>query len=67
MAIATAQSVIFLDALAGLKTSISAARIFHFLDAEEQDIALLNGMLNRERLDEAIAALVRDSARSTAG
>jgi ring-1,2-phenylacetyl-CoA epoxidase subunit PaaE len=36
--------------------------IYHFLDAEEQDIALFNGMLNRERLEEAISALVPDAA-----
>jgi ring-1,2-phenylacetyl-CoA epoxidase subunit PaaE len=34
----------------------------HFLDAEDQDIELFNGMLNRERLEEAIGALVPDSA-----
>jgi ring-1,2-phenylacetyl-CoA epoxidase subunit PaaE len=52
-------SVIFLEALAGLKDKyLGRFEIYHFLDAEEQDINLFNGMLNRERLDEAIAALV---------
>src|SRR3954449_124073 len=51
-------SVIFLEALAGLKDKhIGRLEIYHFLDAEEQDIELFNGMLNRERLDEAIPAL----------
>jgi len=56
-------SVIFLEALAGLKDKyLGRLEIYHFLDAEEQDIELFNGMLNRERLDEAIAALVPDAA-----
>src|SRR4029079_6136218 len=46
-------SVIFLEALAGLKDKyLGRFEIYHFLDAEEQDIALFNGMLNRERLEE---------------
>jgi ring-1,2-phenylacetyl-CoA epoxidase subunit PaaE len=56
-------SVIFLETLAGLKDKhLGRLEIYHFLDAEEQDIDLFNGMLNRERLEEAIAALVPDSA-----
>jgi len=56
-------SVIFLEALAGLKNKyLGRLEIFHFLDAEEQDIELFNGMLSRERLEEAIPALVPDAA-----
>ena len=56
-------SVIFLEALAGLKDRyLGRLEIYHFLDAEDQDIALFNGMLNRERLEEAIPALVPDAA-----
>lgn len=56
-------SVIFLEALAGLKDKyLGRFEIYHFLDAEDQDIALFNGMLNRERLEEAIPALVPDAA-----
>ena len=56
-------SVIFLETLAGLKDKhLGRLEIYHFLDAEEQDIELFNGMLNRERLEEAIAALVPDVA-----
>src|SRR4029078_9131319 len=56
-------SVIFLEALAGLKDKhLGRLEIYHFLDAEEQDIELFNGMLNRERLEEAIGALVPDAA-----
>src|SRR5260221_7379856 len=55
-------SVIFLETLAGLKDKhLGRLEIYHFLDAEEQDIELFNGMLNRERLDEAITALVPDA------
>jgi len=56
-------SVIFLETLAGLKDKhLGRLEIYHFLDQEDQDIDLFNGMLNRERLDEAIAALVPDAA-----
>src|SRR3954469_6258918 len=56
-------SVIFLEALAGLKDKhLGQLEIYHFLDAEEQDIDLFNGMLDRERLEEAIPALVPDAA-----
>lgn len=55
-------SVIFLEALAGLKDKyLGRLEIYHFLDEEEQDIDLFNGMLNRERLDVAIEALVPDA------
>jgi ring-1,2-phenylacetyl-CoA epoxidase subunit PaaE len=54
-------SIIFLEALAGLKDKhLDRLEIYHFLDAEEQDIALFNGMLSRDRLDEAIPALIPD-------
>jgi ring-1,2-phenylacetyl-CoA epoxidase subunit PaaE len=55
-------SVIFLEALADLKDKhLRRLEIYHFLDQEEQDIELFNGMLNRERLEEAITALVPDA------
>ncbi|HJP67708.1 MAG TPA: 2Fe-2S iron-sulfur cluster-binding protein [Sphingomicrobium sp.] len=56
-------SVIFLEALAGLKDKyLGRVEIYHFLDAEKQDIELFNGMLDRARLEEAIEHLVPDSA-----
>ena len=56
-------SVIFLETLAGLKDKyLGRLELYHFLDAEEQDIELFNGMLNRERVDEAIAALVPEAS-----
>jgi ring-1,2-phenylacetyl-CoA epoxidase subunit PaaE len=55
-------SVIFLEALAGLKDKhLRRLEIYHFLDQEEQDIALFNGMLHRERIEVAITALVPDA------
>jgi ring-1,2-phenylacetyl-CoA epoxidase subunit PaaE len=55
-------SVIFLETLAGLKDKhLGRFEIYHFLDAEEQDIELFNGMLNRDRLEQAITALVPDA------
>jgi ring-1,2-phenylacetyl-CoA epoxidase subunit PaaE len=55
-------SVIFLEALAALKDKhLGRFEIYHFLDQEEQDIELFNGMLDRARLEEAIPALVPDT------
>ena len=54
-------SVIFLEALAGLKDRyMDRLEIFHFLAEEEGDFDLFNGMLDRARCDEAIAHLVGD-------
>jgi ring-1,2-phenylacetyl-CoA epoxidase subunit PaaE len=56
-------AVIFLEALAALKDKhLGRFEIYHFLDAEEQDIELFNGMLDRARVEEAIALLVPDAA-----
>jgi ring-1,2-phenylacetyl-CoA epoxidase subunit PaaE len=56
-------SVIFLEALAALKDKhLGRFEIYHFLDQEEQDIELFNGMLDRARIEEAIAHLVPDAA-----
>jgi ring-1,2-phenylacetyl-CoA epoxidase subunit PaaE len=55
-------SVIFLEQLAGLKDKyLGRLEIYHFLDAEDQDIDLFNGMLSRERLDEIIPMLIPDA------
>jgi ring-1,2-phenylacetyl-CoA epoxidase subunit PaaE len=56
-------SIIFLEALAALKDRfLGRFELYHFLDQEEQDIELFNGMLDRARLDEALPALVPDAA-----
>jgi ring-1,2-phenylacetyl-CoA epoxidase subunit PaaE len=56
-------SVIFLEALAALKDKyLKRVEIYHFLDQEEQDIDLFNGMLDRARLEDVIPALVPDLA-----
>jgi ring-1,2-phenylacetyl-CoA epoxidase subunit PaaE len=52
-------SIIFLEELAKLKDRyIDRLETYHFLDAEEGDIELFNGMLDRERVDDAIEHLV---------
>jgi ring-1,2-phenylacetyl-CoA epoxidase subunit PaaE len=56
-------SIIFLDKLAELKDRyLGRLSLHHFLAEEEGDIDLFNGMLDRARCDEAIAALVGDPA-----
>jgi ring-1,2-phenylacetyl-CoA epoxidase subunit PaaE len=53
-------SIIFLEELARLKDRyLGRLELYHFLDAEEGDVELFNGMLNRERLDDAIDHLIR--------
>ena len=57
-------SVIFLEALAALKDKhLGRFEIYHFLDQEDQDIDLFNGMLDRARVEEAIEHLVPDAAQ----
>jgi ring-1,2-phenylacetyl-CoA epoxidase subunit PaaE len=52
-------SIIFLEALAALKDKhVDRFETYHFLDAEDQEIELFNGMLDRARLDDAVPALV---------
>jgi ring-1,2-phenylacetyl-CoA epoxidase subunit PaaE len=55
-------SVIFLETLAALKDKhLDRFEIYHFLDREEQDVELFNGMLDRARLEEAIEKLIPDT------
>jgi ring-1,2-phenylacetyl-CoA epoxidase subunit PaaE len=55
-------SVIFLEALAALKDRyLDRFEIYHFLDQEDQEIDLFNGMLDRTRCEEALALLVPDA------
>ena len=54
-------SIIFLEALAGLKDKhIGRLEIFHFLDQEEGDFDMFNGMLDQARCADVIAHLVPD-------
>ena len=56
-------SIIFLDALADLKDKyLDRFELYHFLDAEEGDVELFNGMLDRARCGDAIGHLVTDAA-----
>jgi ring-1,2-phenylacetyl-CoA epoxidase subunit PaaE len=52
-------SIIFLEELARLKDRyLDRLELYHFLDAEEGDVELFNGMLDRERVDVAIEHLI---------
>jgi ring-1,2-phenylacetyl-CoA epoxidase subunit PaaE len=52
-------SIIFLEELARLKDRyLDRFEVYHFLDGEEGDFDLFNGMLDRERLDDAIGHLI---------
>jgi ring-1,2-phenylacetyl-CoA epoxidase subunit PaaE len=54
-------SIIFLEALAALKDRyMGRLEIFHFMDQEEGDIDLFNGMLDRHRCDQVIEHLIDD-------
>ena len=56
-------SIIFLEELANLKDRyVDRLSLHHFLAEEEGDIDLFNGMLDRERCDEAIEHLIGDPA-----
>jgi ring-1,2-phenylacetyl-CoA epoxidase subunit PaaE len=55
-------SIIFLDALADQKDKyLERLELYHFLDAEEGDVELFNGMLDRARCGDAIDHLVSDT------
>lgn len=52
-------SIIFLEELARLKDRyLDRLETYHFLDLEEGDFDLFNGMLNRERVDDALDRLI---------
>ncbi|HUG45524.1 MAG TPA: ferredoxin--NADP reductase [Sphingomicrobium sp.] len=52
-------SIIFLEELARLKDRyLDRLEVYHFLDLEEGEVELFNGMLDRKRLDEAVERLV---------
>lgn len=52
-------SIIFLEELAKLKDRyLDRLETYHFLDAEEGDFELFNGMLDRARVDQALDQLI---------
>ena len=56
-------SVIFLDALAGMKDRyMGRFELYHFLSDEEGEVGLFNGMLNQATCDAAVAALVSEAS-----
>jgi len=59
-------SIIFLEELARLKDKyLSRLETYHFLDMEEGDFELFNGMLNRERVEEALEHLIGSPEKVT--
>ena len=55
-------SIIFLDALARLKNRfMDRLEVHHFLDGEDQEFELFNGMLDRAKCDEVLETLVDPS------
>jgi ring-1,2-phenylacetyl-CoA epoxidase subunit PaaE len=56
-------SIIFLEELARLKDRhLDRFGLYHFLAQEEADVPLFNGMLDRERCEEALDHLIGDPA-----
>jgi ring-1,2-phenylacetyl-CoA epoxidase subunit PaaE len=54
--------VMFLEEIAALKdTYLDRLSIYHFLEEEEEEIELFNGRLDRAKVDEILAKLVRPS------
>lgn len=52
-------SVMFLEEIAGLKDRyIDRFAVFHFLEDEEEEIALFNGRLDRAKCDEILGSLI---------
>ena len=55
----TSSSIMFLEDIAALKDRyLSRLQIYHFLDAESDDIELFNGRLDRERIASVLQTLV---------
>jgi ring-1,2-phenylacetyl-CoA epoxidase subunit PaaE len=51
--------IMFLEEIAGLKDRyIDRLSVFHFLEDEEEEIALFNGRLDRAKCDEILSALI---------
>ncbi len=52
--------VMFLEEIAGLKDRyLDRLSVYHFLEEEEEEIALFNGRLDRTKADEILSSLVR--------
>jgi ring-1,2-phenylacetyl-CoA epoxidase subunit PaaE len=54
----SSSSIMFLEELAGLKNRyLDRLQVFHFLSAEEDDIDLFNGRLDRDRIKDSLDSL----------
>lgn len=59
----TSAGIMFLEDLAALKDKfIDRFAVYHFLEDEEEEIAIFNGRLDREKLDEVLSALIAPEA-----
>ena len=55
----TSAGIMFLEELAGLKDRyIDRLSLFHFLEDEEEEIALFNGRLDRAKIDDVLNGLI---------
>jgi ring-1,2-phenylacetyl-CoA epoxidase subunit PaaE len=55
----TSAGIMFLEELAGLKDRyIDRLSLFHFLEDEEEEIALFNGRLDRAKIDDVLSTLI---------
>jgi ring-1,2-phenylacetyl-CoA epoxidase subunit PaaE len=59
----TAAGIMFLEELAGLKDRyIDRLQMFHFLEDEEEEVAIFNGRLDREKCDDILRTLITPSS-----
>ncbi len=55
----TSAGIMFLEELAGLKDRyIDRLQVFHFLEDEEEEVAIFNGRLDREKSDDILSTLI---------
>jgi ring-1,2-phenylacetyl-CoA epoxidase subunit PaaE len=55
----TSAGIMFLEEIAGLKdTHMDRLAVYHFLEDEEEEIALFNGRLDRSKVDDVLSALI---------
>jgi ring-1,2-phenylacetyl-CoA epoxidase subunit PaaE len=55
----TSVGIMFMEEIAGLKDRyLDRLQVFHFLEDEEEEIALFNGRLDRAKTDEVLSTLV---------
>lgn len=59
----TSAGIMFLEELAGLKDRyLDRLSLFHFLEDEEEEIALFNGRLDRDKVEQLLSGLIDPAA-----